>query len=69
MANKPANVSISSLARYASNPSSVFDKVNAKATRYGNRAHNAIGKGPSLIGYIVIAVVILIAAKMSGLLG
>jgi hypothetical protein len=69
MANKPASVSISTLARYASNPSSVFDKVNAKATRYGNRAHNAIGRGPSLIGYVVIAIIILVAAKMSGLFG
>jgi hypothetical protein len=41
--------------------------VDRAATKYGNRAHEAIGKGPSVILYIVIGIAILVAAKKAGL--
>lgn len=37
------------------------------ATRYGTRAHNAIGKKPSAILFLVIALALLAAAKHLGL--
>jgi hypothetical protein len=67
MKPKAASISISKLARYASCPESVFEKTNAGAVKYGNRAHDSIGKGPSLAKFIIIAVVLLIAAKMTGI--
>lgn len=66
MKTKQSAISISSLARYASDPKSIFDKVNAGSARYGNRAHDAIGKGPSLISFILIAIAIVVAAKLTG---
>ncbi|HEJ4408053.1 TPA: hypothetical protein SL557_000336 [Pseudomonas aeruginosa] len=68
MKSKRATISISKLARYASDPESVFEKVNEGAVRYGNRAHASIGKGPSLVLFIIVAIVILIAARKVGLL-
>lgn len=41
---KPSSVSISKLARYASDPADIFKKVDQQAVRYGNRAHGRIGK-------------------------
>ncbi|HCA5886641.1 TPA: hypothetical protein MXS07_006290 [Pseudomonas aeruginosa] len=68
MKSKRATISISKLARYASDPESVFEKVNESAVKYGNRAHASIGKGPSLALFILAAIVILIAAHKVGLL-
>ncbi len=68
MKTKRATISISKLARYASNPESIFDKVNAGATRYGNRAHAAIGKGPSIAMFICLAALLLAAAKLLGVI-
>jgi hypothetical protein len=64
---KTRSISISSLARFAADPNSIFDKVNAGAANYGNRAHAAVGKGPSIVAYILIAVSLLAAAKYMGL--
>jgi hypothetical protein len=55
------------LARYASDPKSITEKVNIAATKYGNRAHAAIGRGPSVAGFVIIGILIIIAAKMAGL--
>lgn len=66
---KASSISISSLARYAADPKCVFDKVNAGAVRYGNRAHASIGKGPSLVSYVIIAALIVAAAKYMGVFG
>ncbi|MFO6994483.1 hypothetical protein P3D53_09580 [Pseudomonas aeruginosa] len=68
MKSKRATISISKLARYASAPESVFEKVNEGALRYGRRAHASIGKGPSAALFIIIAFVILIAARKAGFL-
>ena len=46
MKKRSSSIAVSKLARYASDPNSVFDKVDAGAVKYGNRAHNAIGAGP-----------------------
>lgn len=59
---------MSKLARYASDPKSVFDQVDAGAVRYGNRAHNAIGAGPSAIKFAVIAAVLVAGALYLGLI-
>ncbi|MPQ69315.1 hypothetical protein GC387_22165 [Pseudomonas sp. MWU12-2323] len=68
MSHKRSAISISKLARYASDPNSVVEKVDIAATKYGTKAHAAIGKGPSLITYICIGVAIFIAAKLAGLI-
>lgn len=65
--NAPSSISISSLARFAAKPSSILDKVDAGAVKYGNRAHAAIGKGPSLAFYLILAVAVIAAAKYLGL--
>lgn len=62
----PSSISISSLARFAAKPSCVLDKVNAGAVKYGNRAHSAIGKGPSLAAFLILAVAVIAAAKFLG---
>lgn len=68
MKAKRATISISKLARYASSPESIFEKVDAGATRYGNRAHASIGRGPSVAMFICIAILLLVAARMVGVI-
>ena len=68
MKSKRATISISKLARYASDPESVFEGVNEGAARYGSRAHASIGKGPSVALFIIVAIAIVIAARKAGLL-
>ena len=65
---KPSSVSISKLARYASDPTDIFKKVDQQAVRYGNRAHGRIGKGPSLILYVLIALALVALAAWKGLI-
>lgn len=67
MNRKPSSIAISKLARYACDPKSVFDSVDAGAVKYGNRAHNAIGAGPSAIKFAVLAGVLLAVAAYLGL--
>ncbi len=60
MTGKSRNVAVSRLALYAENPKGFFTgKPNQEAIAYGNRAHGRIGKGPSLILYVVVAVAVL----------
>jgi hypothetical protein len=62
------SVSISNLARYASDPNSIFKKSNQEALRYGTKAHNAIGQGPSLVLFVVIALALIVFAFWKGLI-
>ncbi|PWC98961.1 hypothetical protein CX658_30725 [Pseudomonas amygdali pv. lachrymans] len=66
ISKKSNSISISTLARFAAQPSSVFAKVDAGAVKYGNRAHAAIGRGPSLIKYVLLAALVVAAAKYLG---
>lgn len=68
MSRKPSSIAISKLARYACDPNTVFDKVDAGAVRYGNRAHNAIGAGPSVIKFGALAAILFAVAKYLGLI-
>lgn len=63
---KTSSISISTLARFAAKPDSIFAKVNAGAVKYGNRAHAAIGRGPSLISYVILVALAVAAAKFLG---
>lgn len=63
MSRKASSIAVSKLARYASDPNSVFEKVDTEAVRYGNRAHNSIGAGPRAITFVVIAVALVAAAR------
>lgn len=67
MSNQRSSISISKLARYASDPNSVFEKVDTAKTDYGSRAHAAIGKRPNIALFIIMAVLIVGAAKLMGL--
>jgi hypothetical protein len=55
---------------YAADPASVINpkKMNKAALRYGTRAHSKIGKGPSLVLYIIIALTVLFLAFKGGAL-
>ncbi|MAG65519.1 MAG: hypothetical protein CMK74_06550 [Pseudomonadales bacterium] len=58
-------IGVARLALYAEDPSEAITpsrKMNQKALRYGNKAHSAIGKKPSLLPFIVIAVMLAWAA-------
>lgn len=68
MGRKSSNISISKLARYAHKPSSVFDRVNLAATQYGTRAHNGLGKGPSVALLIISVIVATVAAALAGVI-
>lgn len=67
MKARRSSISISKLARYASDPTSITEKVNVAATKYGNRAHNAIGKGPSVAAFVIVGLLLIAAAKYLGL--
>lgn len=66
MKKRSSSIAVSKLARYASDPNSVFDKVDAGAVKYGNRAHNAIGAGPSAIKFAFLAAALIAAAHYLG---
>ena len=66
MKKRSSSIAVSKLARYASDPNSVFDKVDAGAVKYGNRAHNAIGAGPSAIKFAILAAALIAAAHYLG---
>ena len=68
MNRKPSSIAVSKLARYASDPKAVFDSVDAGAVKYGNRAHNKIGAGPSTIKFAILAAVIVAATVYFGLI-
>lgn len=68
MSRRQSSIAISKLARYACDPKAVFDKVDSAAVRYGNRAHNALGAGPSVIKFGVIAAILFAVAKYLGLI-
>lgn len=68
MSRKSSSIAVSKLARYACDPKAVFDKVDAGAVRYGNRAHNALGAGPSAIKFAVIAAILFAAVSYLGLI-
>lgn len=54
-------IGVARLAMYAEDPSEAITpskKLDRKALRHGNKAHGAIGKKPSLLPLVVIAVVL-----------
>lgn len=52
-----ANIAVSKIAAYAESPDDYIraggKAYNAKATRYGNRAHETIGKAPSKLAFLI----------------
>lgn len=60
---KGSGVSISKLASYAAAPDELFTKADPAALRYGNKAHNNLGKAPSFVMLVILAVVLLALAK------
>lgn len=61
MSRKGTSIGASKLAMYAADPASVINpkKMNKAALKYGARAHAKIGKGPSAMLYITIALLVL----------
>ena len=52
-----AIIAVSKIAAYAESPDDYIraggKAYNAKATRYGNRAHETIGKAPSKLAFLI----------------
>jgi len=69
MTKKGSSIGASKLAMYAADPAGVINpkKMNKAALRYGTRAHAKIGKGPSALLYILIALVVLYFAFSGGI--
>ena len=61
MSKKGGSIGASKLAMYAADPAGVINpkKLNKAALKYGTRAHAKIGKGPSAVLYIILALVVL----------
>lgn len=68
MKRSSSSIAVSKLARYACDPKSIFESVDAGAVSYGNRAHNALGAGPSVIKFALIAAALFAAAHYLGLI-
>lgn len=60
------SVSVSTLARYAGEPDAILRKADLDALRYGNKAHGALGKGPSLALFAALAIGLVIFVVMRG---
>jgi hypothetical protein len=69
MSKKGASIGASKLAMYAADPAGVINpkKLNKAALKYGTRAHAKIGKGPSAVLYIILALVVLYVAFSGGI--
>lgn len=52
---KQFSIAISKLARYAGDPNDIFKKVDQKKVRYGNRAHDSLGRGFDLGWLLIVA--------------
>lgn len=69
MTKKGTSIGVSKLAMYAADPAGVINpkKMNKAALKYGSRAHAKIGKGPSALLYLIVAVVVLYLFFTGGL--
>ena len=69
MSKKGTSIGASKLAMYAADPAGVINpkKLNKAALKYGTRAHAKIGKGPSAVLYIILALVVLYVAFSGGI--
>lgn len=63
MFGEKKTVAISTLARYAGDPPSLLKQVHKDKARYGNRAHNALGRRRGA-GWVMIVVGAAVAAFM-----
>lgn len=57
--SRASSIAISKLARYANKPASLFEKLNHSKIRYGNKAHDRIGRN-SLVPKIMFVAVLLL---------
>tara|TARA_R110002124_G_scaffold128157_19_gene288711 strand:- start:9636 stop:9842 length:207 start_codon:yes stop_codon:yes gene_type:complete len=62
--SKGQSVAISKLARYASDPHTLFEKANLSKVRYGNKAHDRIGR-KWLTFELALFIIVLLAVLFS----